>query len=864
MSFVNYLGLLLVSISWIWRLYIYRPPGQLWLFFLLAGLVLLCPGVKNRGLFNGSEVPGRREDLPEEGELPDRKSRSAGKPPGWYAVVLIPLILIFFVFPGQFITGPVILMVGLIAGVLVGEGGRMFRPVEGAVLAGTVLTIQAFLLPLLAVLTAHIHQMPLGAYLLYPVVSLFEPAAAVSGGKIFVSSAEEIFGYTVSPEKLGFLPVTLYFASVVIFRFFRGDAIRTLPRVLAAFLIYSVVRFIAIFFASVLSNSARLFWEPWVFLISLIPLALLMAWAVPLENRHAITESPKKGSAVSYPAVALILTVSFFLLAGSVLFHDPGRMKEGRVLFDENYSDWEWTTLEYDRDWYGTKSGYNYYCLAEYIDHFYHLERGTRPFTPDYLSRYDVVVLKTPTRDFERGAIEALVDYVDEGGGLFLIGDHTNVFGTSARLNTLATRFGLRFDYNSVYQLDSGSLSYYQPPLIGAHPSVLHLNEFLFATSCTMQSPLLAENVIISNAVKGVYLDYSRKGYFPDRDVKEYDFGFLNLMSGVKYGRGRVLGFTDSTVFSNFFMFIPGKPELFISSLDWLNRANRWNSLNIMFFLMGLAGVIWGGIRLRKCYRFSSAALVMFSLLLGSAVSIQLFESLKRAAYPFPELRKEMKSIAFDRDPSTFEMPTRNLVRRKEASLHTFYVWTQRMGFVPTLCDNLEESLSSADIAVVANPRRRLTVDEMGAVVDFCSKGGNLLLLIDQGSRMGGGDDLLGIFRMSRTRMKPDTTEIWNLRGERICPAFNPGGLRGGIPMLTVPDGNVVMACERLGKGRFFAFNDFLLFSQASMGPTSNIPSLRTRRIYHLEFQILEILRGKREPNDIQPYPEDSNRGGDG
>ena len=58
------------------------------------------------------------------------------------------------------------------------------------------------------------------------------------------------------------------------------------------------------------------------------------------------------------------------------------------------------------------------------------------------------------------------------------------------------------------------------------------------------------------------------------------EFGVFLQMIGRAVGRGRVLGFTDSTVFSNFAAFHPGKAELFLASVEWLMRENRWRGLN--------------------------------------------------------------------------------------------------------------------------------------------------------------------------------------------------------------------------------------------------------------------------------------------
>jgi len=51
--------------------------------------------------------------------------------------------------------------------------------------------------------------------------------------------------------------------------------------------------------------------------------------------------------------------VAALLLFGSMAcfswFRDPGIAKQGRVLIDEYYSNWEWTDRKLDTAWYGVQ-----------------------------------------------------------------------------------------------------------------------------------------------------------------------------------------------------------------------------------------------------------------------------------------------------------------------------------------------------------------------------------------------------------------------------------------------------------------------------------------------------------------------------
>lgn len=61
---------------------------------------------------------------------------------------------------------------------------------------------------------------------------------------------------------------------------------------------------------------------------------------------------------------------TIFSLAGAALvtwgwfWVDPGIQKEGTILIDEYYSDWEWSDVKLDTRLYGVQTVYNYYCLS--------------------------------------------------------------------------------------------------------------------------------------------------------------------------------------------------------------------------------------------------------------------------------------------------------------------------------------------------------------------------------------------------------------------------------------------------------------------------------------------------------------------
>ena len=69
------------------------------------------------------------------------------------------------------------------------------------------------------------------------------------------------------------------------------------------------------------------------------------------------------------------------------------------------------------------------------------------------LGQCDVLIIKTPTSRYAPDEVEAVVRFVDNGGSLLMIGDHTNVFNMNTYLNDIARRFGFTFRNDLLFRV---------------------------------------------------------------------------------------------------------------------------------------------------------------------------------------------------------------------------------------------------------------------------------------------------------------------------------------------------------------------------------------------------------------------------
>ena len=101
---------------------------------------------------------------------------------------------------------------------------------------------------------------------------------------------------------------------------------------------------------------------------------------------------------------------------------DPGRRPVLRHLGAD--------ARQLDTEWYGDFPTYSFTSLAEWLGKWYAVDVNTsRVYDDELLSGYDVLILKTPEEPIPDAEIAAIDRFVRRGGGLLLVGDHTNLLG---------------------------------------------------------------------------------------------------------------------------------------------------------------------------------------------------------------------------------------------------------------------------------------------------------------------------------------------------------------------------------------------------------------------------------------------------
>lgn len=619
-------------------------------------------------------------------------------------------------------------------------------------------------------------------------------------------------------------------------------------------------------------DHVSMLWDPWVHSALLLPLALLTAWSAPIQRSTPLlsAEAPVPADLPASHAqrplrTSILAGLATLLLIAGFLWHPSGDRKGGRILINESHSKitewskWRWhskrfdttsTLRPYDTEWYGEDAAYNYASLFEYLTRFYDVDRLDAPIDDKALQDCDVFVVKVPTKYFEDSEVAAIHRFVARGGGLMLIGEHTSVFGSGVTLNQIAREYGFEFRYDCVFGIDSVFKQSYEPWLV-PHPASQYMGRMEIAISCSIDPGSSSGTAVLRGiGLKNLDADYHAPNAYPQPiDAAEMIPGSFVQAWATDSGDGRVLAFTDSTIMANFSFFEPGKSELFLGMVEWLNRGQGMPTAWLA--ILGLLGsVVVIGLVVR-----SPAHLVpvIGTTMLAFAVGTVAVRTLHKSSLPFPERSRPVVEVGFDRSLCTaITLPDSGFIGGKDDGYGLFERSCQRLTKpstasepgLPWITRRVERIDGSfqGDLLVFVLPNEVPSADTIEILEQYVRGGGKLLILDAQRETSEStADALLAPFGMSIDRGKVIEGKVL-AEGFPAIPVEKAYAIRGGTPLMSA-GGAVVAAGAKLGAGSVWALGFGRRFADTAMGITGDvIPNDEVRRVYAFEFALMRAI----------------------
>lgn len=233
----------------------------------------------------------------------------------------------------------------------------------------------------------------------------------------------------------------------------------------------------------------------------------------------------------------------------------------------------------------GAKPEVNMVAITKIMAESFSFDVKRQPLTRSLLKEYDVVILCQPYNILEDTEIEAVVNYVRDGGGLIICGDQDVGWNDSSRstYNKLGATFSIIFTANAIDD-PTDKMGCYCTPIIHnltVHPLTEGVSQIVLYRPCALR--------ISGDAVAIARGDNDTHTVGADK----IDGENIIVVAVSEYERGRVVVLGSHTVFDDSFINQPNNKEFSFNVLTWVSeqsaRQNKsWYALAGVIAVMGI------------------------------------------------------------------------------------------------------------------------------------------------------------------------------------------------------------------------------------------------------------------------------------
>jgi uncharacterized membrane protein len=207
--------------------------------------------------------------------------------------------------------------------------------------------------------------------------------------------------------------------------------------------------------------------------------------------------------------------------------------------------------------------------------------RKTKTTLSNELESSNVFVIAFPKREFYPEESKMIREFVENGGGLFLLGEWANLKGVADCLNSLSEQFGVKFKNNRLIDFDdkykrsdeimedvlgSGEMPFLLRLVdFEKHPITTDIKSIGYLAGCTLKTD--KESALMWTD-ESCFADHTIDGI---QQISE-DVGPFILAAVKEVGKGRVVFIGDSSPFSNRFLHTEDNKNFGVQILKWLAK----------------------------------------------------------------------------------------------------------------------------------------------------------------------------------------------------------------------------------------------------------------------------------------------------
>jgi len=342
--------------------------------------------------------------------------------------------------------------------------------------------------------------------------------------------------------------------------------------------------------------------------------------------------------------------------------------------------------------------------------------------TADFLQDIDIFVLTSINKSFSPNEKHVIWEFVEKGGSLLVLGDHTNVGGIQEPLNDLLSPVEISFRFDSALPLDSkfNWLTCYQ---FMHHPityNIKNFDEIQISVGASLNISLNSIPIIIGRYALSDTGDPLNKdiSYLGDYKYNQGEqLGDVILAAATFYGEGRVVVFGDTSTFQN--SALPYSYSFIHNVILWLDSEQTATTVllqNVFSILLLAAALIIIFTHKKTSLSFTILPFVLTIALVVSVIVNLVF---------IPGMQISGNLVCIDASHNE----RFNLEPFTEKSLNGLIINLNRNGYIPIILREFsQEKIVKSKILIFNAPTKLLTLEEIEFLDKYMSNGGFIIL----------------------------------------------------------------------------------------------------------------------------------------
>ena len=454
--------------------------------------------------------------------------------------------------------------------------------------------------------------------------------------------------------------------------------------------------------------------------IIIIPMLFIMFYFLqPVNLENKVTNK------TFLPTIMFWILLVAIVVSGS--YFDISSQKNKKILFYENgFFDLKVPTFEK----FGALEGGLFGLLPEYLANYgYTYETLKGDVKKERLKGVGIFVVTNPQKDWTDDELLTIWNFVNKGGSLLVMGDHTNIMGTQPVLNKLLEPVHMKFNFDSGFPC-RGEWKYCLSTFL--HPITSHVKNYhdmSISVGATLSVQYPSFPVVIGKYGFSDFGDYfNTQGAYLGNYTYELGekIGDVILVAANNYGKGKVLVFGDTSSFQNGAL-STSFPHFVFQIFEWLSQS-KGQSYHPILTMMIICLLIFTFYFFNKNASF---VMIVISISIFCATLV-VVQSITMKNYQFKHANEKKLWVSMSNNERLALLPF------QRNSCGALLNNALRNGFITYFMEKFDiKTIMKGKVFISVAPAKAFTQQEVGQLKAFMHQGGLVIISTGYNDKSG-------------------------------------------------------------------------------------------------------------------------------